>query len=47
VTRRDGVMMLAGGEVASGRGKGGDNVSWTNTNLTGPKNEENLCCRFN
>jgi hypothetical protein len=27
--------------VAPGRGKGGDDASWADTNLTGPKNEEN------
>jgi hypothetical protein len=31
----------AGGEAASRRGKEGDDISWANTNLTGPKNKEN------
>jgi hypothetical protein len=46
VTRRGSVTMSAGGEAASGRGKGGDNVSWADANLTGPKNEENSRDRF-
>jgi hypothetical protein len=25
----------------TGRGKGGENVSWADVNLTGPKNKEN------
>jgi hypothetical protein len=36
-----GVMMSAGGEVAPGRGKGGDNTCWADANLSGTKNEEN------
>jgi hypothetical protein len=28
-------------------GKEGDDVSWANVNLTGPKNEENTHSRFN
>jgi hypothetical protein len=35
------VMMSAGGEAAPRRGKGGDDVSWTDTNHTRPKNKEN------
>jgi hypothetical protein len=31
---------LAGGEPATGRGKGGDDVSWADTNFTEPKNRE-------
>jgi hypothetical protein len=31
------MMTLAGGKVASGRGKGGDNASWVHANLTGSK----------
>jgi hypothetical protein len=29
-----------GGEAVQGRGKGGDNASWADANLTGPKNKE-------
>jgi hypothetical protein len=36
VTRCIGVMTSAGGDVA----KGGDDVSWADANLTGPKNEK-------
>jgi hypothetical protein len=43
----DGVVTFAGGEAASGRGKGGDNIGWADVNLTGPKNEENSRGRFN
>jgi hypothetical protein len=43
----DGVVTFAGGEAASGRGKGGDNTGWADVNLTGPKNEENSQGRFN
>jgi hypothetical protein len=46
VTQRGGVMMSAGGEVAPVKGKRGDDASWADTNLTGPKNEENPCGRF-
>jgi hypothetical protein len=31
------VATSAGEEVAPGREKGGDDVSWADTNLTGPK----------
>jgi hypothetical protein len=34
------------GEAALGRGKGGDNASWADVNLTRPKNEENPQDRF-
>jgi hypothetical protein len=47
VTRRGGVAMSDGGEVVLGRGKGGDDTNWTNTNLTGLKNKENSHRRFN
>jgi hypothetical protein len=33
--------MLAGGEAAPRRGKGGDDVSWADANLTGPKINKN------
>jgi hypothetical protein len=42
--RRGGVVMLAEGEEARGRRCG---TSWADTNLTAPKNEENLRGRFN
>jgi hypothetical protein len=41
VTRRGIMAMSVGGEVAPGRGKGGNDSSWTDANLTGSKNEEN------
>jgi hypothetical protein len=47
VTWRGGVTTSVGEEVALGRGKGGDNASCADVNLTGPKNEENSCGRFN
>jgi hypothetical protein len=37
VTRCGGMTTSVGGEVAPGRGKGEDNVSWANANLTGQK----------
>jgi hypothetical protein len=43
VTRCDSVTMLVGGEAAPRKGKGADDASWTDTNLTGMKNEENTC----
>jgi hypothetical protein len=46
VTRRGGMATSVRGEVAPGRGKGGDDASWANTNLTRLKNEENPCGRF-
>jgi hypothetical protein len=33
--------MSAGGEVMSRMGKGEDDTSWADVNLTGPKNKEN------
>jgi hypothetical protein len=41
VTRRRGVATSAGGEVTLRRGKGGDDTSWAEVNVTGPKTEEN------
>jgi hypothetical protein len=41
MTWRDSVATLAGGEATLGRGKGGDDASWADTNLTGLKNKEN------
>jgi hypothetical protein len=35
------VATSAGGDATPGREKGGYNASWADTNLTGPKNEEN------
>jgi hypothetical protein len=46
VTRRGGVATSAGGETTSGRGKGGDDASWSDADLTRPKNEENPCDQF-
>jgi hypothetical protein len=40
------LMMPAEGEIAPERGNGGDELSWTDVNLTGPKNEENSRRRF-
>jgi hypothetical protein len=37
VTRCGGVTISAEGEAAPGRKKGGDDVSWVDTNLTCPK----------
>jgi hypothetical protein len=41
VTRRDNVTTSVGGEVTPVRGKGGDDASWDDINLTEPKNKEN------
>jgi hypothetical protein len=41
VTRFDSVVTLVGGEAAPRRGKGVDDVSWADANLTGTKNKEN------
>jgi hypothetical protein len=38
--RRGGVTTSDGEEAAPGRRKGGDDTSWTDANLTGPKNEK-------
>jgi hypothetical protein len=38
---------LARGETAPRRGKGGDDISWADVNLTGPKNKENSRGEFN
>jgi hypothetical protein len=43
--RRGGMMMSAEGEAVPRRGKGGDNISWVDVNLTRLKNEENSCGR--
>jgi hypothetical protein len=34
-----GVATSVRGEAAPGRKKGGDDVNWADTNLTGPKNK--------
>jgi hypothetical protein len=42
IMARCGSMAMSNrGEAAPGRGKGGDDVSWADANLTGPKNKEN------
>jgi hypothetical protein len=46
VIRYSGVASSAVREAALGREKGGDDVSWVNVNLTGPKNEDNPRGRF-
>jgi hypothetical protein len=46
VTRHSSVMTSTGGDATSGRGNGGNDVSWADANLTGPKNEENSRGRF-
>jgi hypothetical protein len=46
VIRHNSMMMSIGGEVPPGRGKGVDNISWADTNLNRPKNEENLYGQF-
>jgi hypothetical protein len=46
VTWHASVMTLAGGEAALERGKGGDDISWADVNLTGQKIEENSRGRF-
>jgi hypothetical protein len=35
------VATSTGGEMTPERRRGGDDISWTDVNLTGPKNEEN------
>jgi hypothetical protein len=37
VTLRNDVTISAGGEAASGREKGRDDISWADMNFTGPK----------
>jgi hypothetical protein len=46
VTCRGGVPTSTGGEATARRGKGGEDVGWTDVNLTGLKNEENSRVRF-
>jgi hypothetical protein len=40
------VATLIRGEMTLGRGKGGDDASWADTNLTVPQNEENSHGQF-
>jgi hypothetical protein len=47
VTRHSGMTMSARGEAAPERGKGKDDISWVDVNLTRTKNKENSCGRFN
>jgi hypothetical protein len=47
VTWCDDVTTSAVGEVAPRRGKGGDDASWADANLTRPKNKENPHGAFN
>jgi hypothetical protein len=44
VTQCGDVVISVGGDATPGRGKGGDDASWADVNLTEQKNEENLCC---
>jgi hypothetical protein len=46
VIRHGGMTTSTGGEAPQGRGKGGDDASWTNVNFIGPKIEENPHGRF-
>jgi hypothetical protein len=46
VTRHSGMMISNGGEAAPGKGKGGDDVSWTDMNFSGSKNKENSHSQF-
>jgi hypothetical protein len=41
VTWRSSVTIVAKGEAAPGKGKRGDDISWADANLTGPKNRKN------
>jgi hypothetical protein len=46
VTWCGGVTISAEGEAAPRKGKRGDDASWDDANLTGPKNIENTCGHF-
>jgi hypothetical protein len=46
VTCCGGVTTSAGGEMTPRRGKGGEDTSWADVNLTGPKTKENTYDRF-
>jgi hypothetical protein len=46
VTQRDSVATSAGGEVAPGREKEGDDANWADVNLTRLKNKENSRGQF-
>jgi hypothetical protein len=47
VTQHSGVVTSVGGEAAPSRKNRGDDASWVDVNLIGPKNEENSRSRFN
>jgi hypothetical protein len=47
VTWRGGVVTLARGEVTPRREREETTLVWADTNLIGPKNEENSHCCFN
>jgi hypothetical protein len=47
MTRCGGVATSVGGEATPKREKGGDDVSWVDANLTGPKNKKNSRDRLN
>jgi hypothetical protein len=40
------VVTSVRGEAVPGREKGGDDISWADVNLSRPKNEKKLRCRF-
>jgi hypothetical protein len=40
VTQCGAVVTSTGGDAAPGRGKGGDDISWADANLTEPKNKK-------
>jgi hypothetical protein len=46
MTWRGSITTSAGRDVVSGWGKGGDDVSWVDVNLTALKNKENPHNRF-
>jgi hypothetical protein len=46
VTWHGDVVASVGGGAAPGRGKGGDDASWSDTNLIVPKNKKNSRDRF-
>jgi hypothetical protein len=46
VTRCGGMTMLAGGEATLRRRNGVNDTSWSDVNLTGLKNKENLHNQF-
>jgi hypothetical protein len=46
MTQCGGMTTLTREEATLGRGKAGDDAHWADTNLIGPKNEENSRGRF-